>query len=161
MSQVIYQVSDLANRRTQFVEDARQGFARLRDKDGTSLVMLPESRLEHLERFRSHLSLFLVVDHSARAGEHLSAIGLGQNAWIRSLPVEDLAEFASELGEALAASAADDSADVLDDLVDAWKATARQLEDPLRRRILLSSHNADDYVDAERPGSEDEAVSGD
>jgi hypothetical protein len=153
VSPVIYQVSDLANRRTEFVEEARQGLARLRDKDGTSLVMLPESRLEHLERFRSHLSLYLVVEHGARTGEHLGVIGLGVNAWIRSLSVEDLVEFSNELGEALAAAAADDSTAVLDDVVSAWRTTARQLEDPLRRRVLLAAFDEADYVDAERPSN--------
>src|ERR1051326_2277908 len=36
MNTPIFQVSDLANKRTEFIEAAREGRARLRDRDGTS-----------------------------------------------------------------------------------------------------------------------------
>jgi hypothetical protein len=152
VSPQIFQVSDLANRRTEFIDEARQGCVRLRDKDGTSLVMLPESRLNHLESVRTYLMLFLLVEHIAKTKERPNVMSLGDNAWVRSLPLEDLDEFASELGEALAAANADESSDYLDEIVHSWKVTARQLEDPLRRQILLSHEFTDeDYELAERP----------
>src|SRR3979411_3310398 len=43
MSDVIFQSSDLANKRVEVLDAARAGLARVRDKDGTSLVMLPEA----------------------------------------------------------------------------------------------------------------------
>jgi len=162
MAGTIYQVTDLASRRrTEFIDEARQGLARLRDKDGTSLVMLPESRLEYLESVKHHLSLFLVLEHCARTKRHLEVIGLGENAWIRSLPIDDLGEFAAELGEALTAASADGSTDAVDAVVHAWRTTARQLEDPLRQRVLLSRRvDPSDYVDVERPVSSEVAPVG-
>lgn len=155
MSPSIYQVSDLANRRTEFIAEARLGLARLRDKDGTSLVMVPERRLESLEKLRTYFTLFLVVDRAAQARERLPIVELGANAWIRSLPADDLSEFAGELGEAITAAVADDSTSFLDEVVASWRTTARQLDDPLRRRVLLQSLISEDYVDAERPADDE------
>ena len=148
MSDVIYQSSDLASKRTQFLRDAKAGRARLRDKDGTGLVMLPEAELWALEkfamwsRFSDHLGRFIDRYDAPTVDD------LGENAWLRTLDLDDLREFRDELMQALVASLADKDTQVLDDMLHDWRVTARQLQDPLRRSVLLAKHDAADFEDA-------------
>ncbi len=151
MSGTIYQVSDLANKRTDFVADARAGGARLRDKDGTSLVMLPESRIEHLEGLQEHFELFLTAERHAASSTPLDVYALGRHAWIRSLPAADVAELADELGQALVAAISDGEKVAVDEIVSDWRLTARQLEDPLRKTVLLGPRELTDFIEVQRP----------
>ena len=48
-SEVIYTVSDLSRKRREVADAARRGLARIRDTDGTGLVLLPAQRYEVLE----------------------------------------------------------------------------------------------------------------
>lgn len=84
-----------------------------------------------------------------RAGE------LGELAWLRTFDRDDFKEFVSELHDALVAANADEDTAVLDECVKAWRITARQLEDPLRRSVLHGSFVPEHYVEASEPdGSE-------
>jgi hypothetical protein len=147
----VFQVSDLANNRTEFIDEARSGLARLRDKDGTSLVMLPESTLAHLQRLQHLNGIYLQLSHLVAKGKPASPIELGRHTWLRVFDLDDLREFASELEEALAAAAGDGDTAVADEVVDAWRLTARQLSDPLRRSVLLGEVTSADLIDAARP----------
>ena len=147
----IFQSSDLARRRTEFVQAAREGAAVLRDKDGTSFVMLPESRINSLEQLRLWSGYLLRLQELLRRDELPSVVDLGELAWLRAFDRDDLREFADELSQVMIASLSDEATEVLDDVVHAWKVTAKQLEDPLRRSILMGEHSAADFVDAERP----------
>jgi hypothetical protein len=152
----VFQVSDLANNRTEFIDEARSGLARLRDKDGTSLVMLPEARLAHLQRMQDLNEIFLRLSHLVATGKPALSIELGKHAWLRVFDLDDLQEFASELEEALAAAVGDGDTVVADEVVDAWRVTARQLSDPLRRSVLLGEVTSPDLVDACRPEDDSE-----
>ena len=154
MSETIFQVTDLAQRRVEFVEAARGGGARLRDKDGTSLIMLPESRLHLLEELARWNGAHLRLEELVARGSAPSITDLGDLAWLRVFHDEDLKEFLRELHEALVASHADGSTAALDDCLRAWRVTARQLEDPLRRAVLLGDVADQDLVEAGRPGGE-------
>lgn len=151
MSDQIFQSSDLANKRTEVLEAARNGQARVRDKDGTSLVMLPESRLRVLETLMkwwqasSKLDVLLRKTELPRTGE------LGELAWLRPFDREDFDEFARELQEALVAASADEDTRVLDECIRAWRITARELEDPLRESVLRAPFVPEHYVEASRP----------
>lgn len=68
--------------------------------------------------------------------------------------MDDLHAFADELSQVLIASLSDESTGVLDEMIHAWQVTARQLEDPLRRAVLLGDHSPADYVEAPRPDGE-------
>jgi hypothetical protein len=151
MSDVIFQPTDLANKRLEFLDAARKGQARLRDKDGTSLVMLPESRLRLLETLAKWWQAYMKLESFLRRSDLPKAAELGEYAWLRSFDREDLQEFVGELHDALVAANADKDTAVLDECVEAWRVTARQLEDPLRRSVLLGLHVPDDYVEASRP----------
>src|SRR5215216_231828 len=79
----IFQVSDLANNRTEFIDVARRGFARLRDKDGTSLVMLRESEFDRLQRMEELTGLLLLLEHISHLGRQPSLHELGEHSWLR------------------------------------------------------------------------------
>ncbi len=151
MADVIFQPTDLANKRTEFLDAARNGQARLRDKDGTSLVMLRESRLHLLETLAKWWQAYMRLESILRRPELPRANELGELAWLRSFEREDLEEFVSELHDALVAANADEDTVALDDCIRAWRITARQLEDPLRRSVLVGPHAPEDYVEASKP----------
>jgi hypothetical protein len=154
----IFQSSDLAGgRRVEFLQAARTGGARLRDKDGTSLVMLPESHLEWLETLARWSTAHLRLEELLRRGVMPTVSDLNDLAWLRVFDLEDLREFTEELHEALVTAHADRSADSLNDCVQAWRVTARQLEDPLRRRVLLGTHDPESFEEVKRPASDLEA----
>ncbi|MFH8594160.1 hypothetical protein [Streptomyces rimosus] len=152
-SDVIFQSTDLATqRRTEFLSAARKGLARLRDKNGTSLVMLPERHLQLLEELRKWSSVHLRLERLlARPDFRPTVQALGDLAWLRVFDCDDLREFADELGEAIVAADSDNDTAVLNECLDAWKVTARQLEDPMRRAALLKKGMVPDLVAAERP----------
>lgn len=155
---VIFQSTDLATqRRTEFLDAARSGLARLRDKDGTSLVMLPESHLQLLEELRKWSSVHLRLERLLAKPDFRPTVQeLGDLAWLRVFDCEDLREFADELNEAIVAADSDSDTAILDACLQAWKTTARQLEDPLRRSILLKKGAVPELVEARRPEAEAE-----
>jgi hypothetical protein len=157
MNDRVFQVSDLANNnRAEFIDEARSGLARLRDKDGTSLVMIPESSLTFLQGLKDLTGLHLALDHLVAAGRQPSIRGLGEHAWLRVFDLDDLKEFSTELGTALVAARSDNDTAVADEVVAAWRVTARQLADPLRRSVLHGQVSNSDLVDAARPTGRDD-----
>ena len=78
MSDIIFQPTDLANKRLEFLDAARNGQARLRDKDGTSLVMLPESRLRLLETLAKWWQAYMRLESFLRRTELPRASELGR-----------------------------------------------------------------------------------
>lgn len=150
----IFQTSDLANKRTQVVNAARAGVARVRDKDGTGLVMLPEGELDTLRALACWSAAHLRLEALLRRASKPTVAELGELAWLRVFDDEDLAEFMTELQDVLIAAHADNSAEALHACIHAWRVTARQLEDPLRREVLLRGRlEAADMVEVARPGA--------
>lgn len=137
----IFQPSDLAGaKRTKFLQMAREGCARIRDKDGLSLLTLPESHvvtLRLIAEWSKHL--LRLQDLLAHHGQP-SISELGDLAWLRVFDRNDLNEFADELRRALIAAISDENADVLSEAVRAWRITAREISDPLRRSVLLGEN---------------------
>jgi hypothetical protein len=152
MSHETYQPSDLAGaKRTQFLQDARGGRARLRDKDGVTLVMLPEQDLDVLDNFAKWSMVQQRIASLAERTAKASVLELGDLAWVRVFDQDDLATFSDELHGALITALADKDTDLIEEVVGAWRITARQLEDPLRRSVLTSAFRASDFVDASAP----------
>jgi hypothetical protein len=149
---VIFKVSDLAQSRTELLEAARHGRARVRDTDGTGLVMLREQELVLLEQLTTWSRALSRLEKLLKLGEPPTVRELGPElAWLRAFDPDDLQEFAEELDDALVAAQADGDAAPIENAVSAWRLTARQLEDPLRRSILLGTHVETDYLDISRP----------
>ncbi len=148
----IFQASDLANKRLLVLEAARAGGARFRDKDGTGLVMLPEGDLDVLKELARWSSAHLRLESLLRRSDRPTIAELGELAWLRVFDRDDLDEFLAELHDVLIAAHADNSVNALKECIHAWRVTASQLEDPLRRDVLLRGRlEARDLVEAERP----------
>lgn len=151
MEGVIFQTSDLAKKRTSVLDAARAGRALVRDGDGSGLVMLPESDLAVLEGFASWSQKLQRLSVLINADRDVSVAELGDLAWLRVFDREDQRAFADELHESLIAGLADQDLSAVSDVVTAWRVTARQLEDPLRRAVLLGSRDVADFELAEEP----------
>ncbi|WP_439681776.1 hypothetical protein [Embleya sp. MST-111070] len=154
MNDAIFQASDLANKRTELLSAARSGVARVRDKDGTSLVMLPESQLLLLQSVSDWSRHLMRLTTLAEGVERPTVDQLGELAWLRAFDNEDLQEFVSDMKQCLVAAHADGDPQVLEDCLNDWRTTAKQLEDPLRRSVLLGRHEPSDFVSAPRPVDE-------
>jgi len=147
----IFQLTDLANDRGRFVDAARHGEARLRDKDGTSLVMVPEGRLRFLEELSKWSSELLRLRRLLSRDMLPGIADLGSLAWLRVFDVSDLQRFEDELQDALIAATADGSLTVLHETIEAWRLTARELEDPLRRSVLYGEFADEDFEEVDEP----------
>ena len=148
----IFQPSDLAGRkRAEFVRTARAGSARLRDKDGTSLVMLPEAQVDMLRRVAEWSRHLLQLQELLARDSSPSVSDLGDLAWLRVFDRDDLQEFADELHAVLIASISDEDTGPLEEAIRAWRVTAQAIEDPLRRSVLRGEHSPANFVPAERP----------
>lgn len=154
MDNVIFQASDLAKDRVRVLDAARSGRARVRDKDGTGLVMLPEAELEVLEGYARWSQAHNRLSALITSGRLLNVDELGEFAWLRVFDREDLDEFLSDLHSALVAGLADRNMDDLATLEREWRITARQLEDPLRRSVLLARDAEEELVEVEAPFGE-------
>lgn len=153
-SDKIFQLTDLANSRPDVLQVARAQGAHVRDKDGTSLLLIREARVNWLQQLTywsfAQMRIIEMIRHGVKP-----AIGdLGDLAWLRAFDLDDLSEFSDELRNALLASKADGDTAALDECVSGWRVTAKQLSDPLRRNILTAGHDPADFVDAPRPAGE-------
>lgn len=155
MNDTIFQASDLVAKRVEFLEAARDGRARLRDKDGSSYVMLPEGQLTLLEELAQWSQSLFRLESLLHKGRP-KVTELGDLAWLRCFDEADLHEFVDDLHVALVAANADGDKRVLEHCLHEWRTTARQLEDPLRRSVLLGSHNPDDFEEASEPADGDD-----
>ncbi len=99
--------------------------------------MLPERKLELLEALRTWTIFCLRLDQLVAAGKRPTVGELGDLAWLRVFDMPDLEEFTAELHEAIVVANGDDDISPVSRVVHAWRETARQLEDPLLRSILL------------------------
>lgn len=152
MEHETYQSSDLAGaKRTQFIQEARAGRARLRDKDGIALIMLPERDLNVLDEFARWSQVQQRIAVLATQAKPASVAELGDLAWLRVFDNDDLTAFADDLHTALIAGLADQDTDVINDMVADWRITARQMEDPLRRAVLLDTFHEGDFEGAQAP----------
>jgi hypothetical protein len=161
----IFQASDLSRRGRAVLDTARDGLARIRDTDGESLIVAREEAYEAMRQqllvFReladamaSYITLDRAIDHEHRRP---ALAEFGSWTWVRHLPADDTAEFVRDISEALYASCRELSAIPLAEVVEAWRASAEALSDPLSRETLLGQSSADDYVEAARPEAKADA----
>lgn len=157
----IFQSSDLNRQGRQLLDTARDGLARVRDKDGTSLVMTREERLVDLESrsdfgtgIAEATATFVLIEGAvghAPAGHESRLSDFGDWIWARYLPAEDLPEFISDMRDALYTACVEFSLAPLQESLEAWRETAMTFKDPVAGEILLGGSDDDDYVDATRP----------
>lgn len=148
----IYQASDLAQRRREFLDEAKRGCACLRDTDGTSLVMMPSRDFEVLISLRDWLARDLRLEHVlGLPWSNRNAIDFGELAWLTVFDDDDQVEFHRELHEALMLSLASNSTEPTDRCVREWRTTAQALSDPTRRDVLVGVVNEADFEEVKRP----------
>lgn len=90
---------------------------------------------------------------SSRSAANTEAAQAANLSWLQVFDPEDLEEFAEELKAAVDRAVREGSWESVEETVERWRITARALEDPIRRSILLGSVSDDDFVEVERPGS--------
>jgi|SRR5215207_715705 len=153
----IYQPSDLNREGRALLNDARAGYARVRDKDGVSLVMIREDRFGALEVVADSTAHYVLIEHAVSHGNApLSLAEYGDWTWLRVFERDDLESFLGDVREALVVSSRERSAEPIQRALYEWRETARSLADPVRREILLGKSGEDDYVDAARPEAVEE-----
>ncbi|MGH3874144.1 MAG: hypothetical protein ACRDSR_22030 [Pseudonocardiaceae bacterium] len=149
---MIYTVSDLSRKRREVADVARRGLARIRDTDGTGLVLMPARRYEVLEAVGRWTDRLGVVERTlAKSQAERIPADFGDLTWLRHFDEDDLAEFVRELRQTLSLAYHDDDLASLVDAVAGWKATADELADPARREVLLGAVETADFVEVERP----------
>lgn len=149
----VFQVSDLAgSKRREFIDLAKRGNARLRDTDGTPLVMLSEAGLAQLEGLSDALVGYLSLETALdRRREERQPTDFGNLAWAITLEENDLLELRDDLRAALAIAASQRDTTVVDTLLRDWRYTALDLADPRSGPILRGSYTDDDFVEAAKP----------
>lgn len=151
-SGTIYTASDLARRRRALLDAARRGVARLRDTDGTSLVMLREDHVLALTLVaRWSMARVRLADLLGTPAPSRPIAAYGDAAWLRVFDDDDLRQFLRELDDALVAATADESPRPLEELLAGWRATADALADPAARAVLLGGFDPRDFEEVDRP----------
>lgn len=152
----IYQASDLATKRRELMDDARSGVARIRDTDGTGLVMLKQGRFEVLMALREQLARFVSLSAALERPSHeRRATDFGEFAWLTAFDEDDQREFRRELMEALAQSLASDSLEPAERCTRDWRTTARALSNEKVRRVLTGPGEKDSsFEEVTRPERE-------
>lgn len=131
---------------------AKSGEARIRDDDGTNLLVLPERRVAALGQVVQAAALLARVERTLEEqGAPLEAHVLGEWSWLRVFGAEDVRAFIAEIREAITLAAHQESSALLETQVAAWQTTARQLADPVQRRTLLGAPSGADFVEAQSP----------
>lgn len=126
-----YQVSDLQRQYRRIVGDARTHGARIRDKDGLTLLLAPSERFDHAATLVHHIPTLVQLEHVLelpRAHRHLTAFGAA--AWAAGLEEDDLVTFVREFADAMLMAASGGPVDVVEDLLHDWRSTAEIMADP-------------------------------
>jgi hypothetical protein len=147
-----YLASDLQTDRRAFLNAARQpGGARLRDTDGTTLVMLPLATVSAHRTIEEWAVRTLQVTGLLRGSSVVNRGDLGALAWLAEFDDADRATFFDEFRDAVVEAHSLADAGPVERCLADWKTTARALADPKRRRVLTSPLSASDMVEVAAP----------
>lgn len=153
-SDTIYEASDLNRHYRTLLDAARQGDVRIRDKDGFSIMLVPERRLRVLQAITEVSANLLALEMAlARAPGPLALTDYGGWTWLRHLDPDDLQGFLAEIREVLLIAAREQDSTELDAALHAWEDTAEAAADPKRKDVLLGRWSDDDFVPVSRPAS--------
>jgi len=140
--------------RREFLAQARAGEARLRDTDGTSLLMVREGDYRALAALRDWILAYLVLENAlTRPAHQRVAADFGLLAWAAVFDDEDLGELRREFGDALIRATATRDVDLVSRAVEDWHRTARALTDPISRAVLTGEVRDEDFVEAGSPSA--------
>jgi hypothetical protein len=145
MATRIFGATDLKTRRTELLGEAMRGRALVRAVDGTALVL---TRLAAVDA-QDCVATWALRLHALTAD---TLTGVPQElSWLGTFDDDDRARCLDELWHALLQVRAEEDRSVFDETLRAWRVTAEALADPERRKVLLGSVEADDFVVADRP----------
>lgn len=156
---VTYLPSDLQRRYRAILDEAKAGQARLRDLDGTNILVMPEREVEILRSIGAAAANLAAVERLAEAvrTREPEVTQYGEWSWLRVFEAEDLRDFIRDVREAIIVGVREGSNALLDEQLRAWRVTAEQAEDPLFASILKAGFSEDDYVEVSRPGVTEQA----
>ncbi|CAN5149805.1 hypothetical protein BH23CHL9_BH23CHL9_16950 [soil metagenome] len=136
---VTYQATDLARNHRNVMAEARAGYALVRDKDGTTLILTPASDVERLRELADlALGLATLQRVLARPMDQRATALYGIFAWASALPEENQRAFAEELADALLIATSGTSLEPVRELIGDWIATVEAWADPETRARLLT-----------------------
>jgi hypothetical protein len=148
-----YLPTDLQRRYRAILDEAKAGQARVRDLDGTDILLLPETVVEALRRVNVAAANLLSIERVAElmGTRRPDLPEYGEWSWLRVFDADDLREFIGEIRDAVIVGAREGSTALLDEQLRAWRITAQQAEDPLFRDILRGGALEEDFVEVRRP----------
>lgn len=155
----VFQASDMNRQGKAILDAARSGEARIRDRSGTSLLLLQEEQVQIVRRLLQVASnLGALVVALGIPEDSRQDLAYGDWTWLRHLDEQDRHDFIKEMSQEFTIAAREQSQRALkavEEALSAWRTTAEEVADPTRKAILLSVHNDDDFVEVARPvGSE-------
>ena len=134
-----YQATDLARNHRKVMAEARAGYALVRDKDGTTLILTPASDVERLRELANlALGLATLQRVLARPMDQRATALYGSFAWASALPEENQRAFAEELADAMLIATSGTSLEPVRELIGDWIATVEAWADPETRARLLT-----------------------
>jgi hypothetical protein len=159
MGGVTYLPSDLQRRYRAILDEARAGEARVRDLDGTTILLIPEAEVRVLRRVNGAAANLATIERVAEllATRRPEVHEYGEWSWLRVFDADDLLEFTREMREGIIVAAREGSTDLLDEHLRSWRVTAAQADDQLVRSILRGGASEVDFVEVHRPESDESA----
>jgi len=153
MGAATYLPTDLQRRYRAILDEARVGEARVRDLDGTNILLLLESKVQMLRQVSTAAANLAAVEEALEvmAARRPTVAEYGDWSWLRVFDAGDLRGFIHDIREAIVISVREGSTALLDEQLSAWRITAEQAGDPLFRAILLSGADEADFVEVRRP----------
>lgn len=151
---VVFQASDLNQRGRAVLDAARTSEARVRDKDGIGLIVILEQRFRTLRTALDTAANLMAVEQMLDVERPDRTLrDYGDWTWLRVFDDDDMQEFVREMRDALLVAGREESIDQVEETLERWRITARQLSDPQRNAILLRGEglDPDDFIQVERP----------
>lgn len=134
---VTYQATDLARNHRSVMAEARAGYALVRDKDGTTLILTPAADMERLRELADlALGLATLQRVLARRADQRPTALYGAFAWASALPEANQRAFVEELADALLMANSGTSLEPARELIEDWIVTAEAWADPDTRERL-------------------------
>jgi hypothetical protein len=147
----VYRASDLNRRGREVLDAARETGVRIADKDGLSMLMLPESLVVAAARASDERDA--LVDAYATlfdldAGESVAVEAM---RWVNRLSPEDRSEFIDELRSEIRRSVRDDDVSQLLVMLGEWKVTSTVSNQAGYLDVLNAPFDPDDFFEVGRP----------
>jgi hypothetical protein len=150
-----YLPTDLQRHYRSILDEAKVGEARVRDSDGTSILLIPEAQVHALRQVSAAAANLAAVETvaEAMASRCPGLTEYGEWSWLRVFDADDLREFIRDIREAIVVAAREGSSALLEEQLRAWHVTAQQATDPVFRDILRGGASEGNFVEVGGPGT--------